>query len=49
MIQFGIQNAILECDLAAPYINWDKWVAECVTATRGYVASTTLRVLQLWH
>ncbi len=24
MIQFGIQNAILECDLAAPYINWNK-------------------------
>ncbi|PNH09792.1 hypothetical protein TSOC_003559 [Tetrabaena socialis] len=24
-IQFGIQNPILECDLAAPYINWDKY------------------------
>ncbi|KXZ44821.1 hypothetical protein GPECTOR_62g936 [Gonium pectorale] len=25
MIQFGIQNAVLECDLAAPYINWNKY------------------------
>ncbi|GIL60155.1 hypothetical protein Vafri_14781 [Volvox africanus] len=28
MIQFGIQNAILECDLAAPYINWNKYSTE---------------------
>lgn len=28
MIQFGIQNAILECDLAAPYINWEKYSTE---------------------
>ncbi|GLC35059.1 hypothetical protein PLESTM_000274900 [Pleodorina starrii] len=28
MIQFGIQNAILGCDLAAPYINWDKCSTE---------------------
>ncbi|KAG2482688.1 hypothetical protein HYH03_018394 [Edaphochlamys debaryana] len=28
MIQFGIQNAILECDLAATYINWEKYSAE---------------------
>ncbi|EFJ40893.1 flagellar associated protein [Volvox carteri f. nagariensis] len=28
MIQYGIQNAILECDLAAPYINWNKYSTE---------------------
>ncbi|PNW76373.1 hypothetical protein CHLRE_11g467531v5 [Chlamydomonas reinhardtii] len=32
MIQYGIQNAILEVDVAAPYINWDKYHIEDLCA-----------------